>query len=211
MFLKGPDGIAATTQELIKRDLIPNLACPPKNWDLFLSLIQLSDGNILDMGCQGAVVLQNALKMGLKGEKFGIDFVDIPPVDGIIYKKGNLTNTGFSKGFFDFITCLSVIEHGVNPDLFFLEASRILKPGGKLMVSFDYWDPKKNSNAKPFGLPWSIFCRSEVEDLIAISKAYGFGCQVEDWSIDKPVIFPGYFSPCEHSYTFGFLTFTHLS
>ena len=48
--------------------------------------------------------------------------------------------------YFDSIICLSVIEHGFNEDLFFSQFSRILKKGGFLILSFDYWEKKINTD-----------------------------------------------------------------
>ena len=68
--------------------------CDAKNWDLAHILPRIGHGNILDMGCQGSIVLENAQCLGLKGEKVGIDLVELPMRHGIQLIKGDLTNTG---------------------------------------------------------------------------------------------------------------------
>ena len=37
---------------------------------------------------------------------------------------------------------MSVVEHGVDTAAFFAEVARILRPGGLLMLSTDYWPEK---------------------------------------------------------------------
>ncbi len=51
---------------------------------------------------------------------------------------GDVTAMMYRDGWFDAVTCMSVIEHGVPIDAFFGEAARVLRPGGLLIVSTDY-------------------------------------------------------------------------
>jgi len=227
MILKGPEEVKKANQKIQDKGLLPNFSCPAKDWDLCLSLDCLEEikfanngkVDVLDMGCQGSVVLVNCLKMGLIGKKIGIDFVAVPEEEGITHVVGDITNTNLKDSSFDAITCLSVIEHGVNPHKLFKECSRLLKSKGQLLLSFDYWDPKLHSTETPLGLPWSIFCRQEAEALISTAKRNGlivandsgensFAHIEFDWNVDQPVIYPGYFSPGQYRYTFGFLAFT---
>lgn len=53
----------------------------------------------------------------------------------ITYKYGDITHTEYDTATFDAITCLSVVEHGVDLNTYFREMSRILKPGGILITS----------------------------------------------------------------------------
>jgi SAM-dependent methyltransferase len=207
-FLTGPQEVIAATNTLLQVGLIPSACCQPKDWDTLNVVPQLTDGDILDMGCQGSVILINCVKRGLVGRKIGIDFTLTPAPYGATHVVGDLLHTSFSDSDFDFITCISVIEHGVNGYDFFKECSRLLRKNGKLFVTFDYWDPKLHTTATVFGLPWCIFCRQEVEVIIGIAKQFGLELlHPVDWTIGEPVIKPGYFSPCEHSYTFGLLEF----
>jgi SAM-dependent methyltransferase len=209
-FLKGPNEVVEATKAILQEGLIPS-PCPPKNWDLSLVLPQLTDGDILDMGCSGSMVLINCVRKGLIGKKFGIDLVAQPAPDGIIHIIGDLTRTSLPSEDFDFITCLSVIEHGVNAYDFFRESSRLLRKGGKLFVTFDYWDPKLHTAVMVLGLPWCIFSKQEICVLIALARTTGLELlHPIDWTIGEPVIKPGYYSPCELSYTFGLIEFRKL-
>jgi SAM-dependent methyltransferase len=114
--------------------------------------------------------------------------------------KGNIERTHFAPDTFGLGISLSVIEHCVNLRRFFQETSRILKNGATLYVSTDYWDPKiATEGLFMYGIPWRIFCKSEILDAIDIAEEYGFKLRrdaaVPD--VDKPVIY--YF---DKGYTF---------
>ena len=47
--------------------------------------------------------------------------------------------TGFPAGAFAAVTSMSVIEHEVDTAAFFQEAARMLRPGGILFLSTDFW------------------------------------------------------------------------
>src|SRR5580765_5959586 len=51
----------------------------------------------------------------------------------------SLEETNYKSNAFDFVTSLSVIEHGVDIHKYFMEMSRILNKGGLLLTSTDYW------------------------------------------------------------------------
>ena len=59
---------------------------------------------------------------------------------------------------------LSVVEHGVDLEAYFREMSRVLRPGGLLLSSTDYWETKIETVGKEaYGGPVHIFCREEIE------------------------------------------------
>jgi ubiquinone/menaquinone biosynthesis C-methylase UbiE len=51
----------------------------------------------------------------------------------------SLEETNYQSNTFDFVTSLSVIEHGVDIHKYFMEMNRILKKDGLLLTSTDYW------------------------------------------------------------------------
>jgi len=86
--------------------------------------------------------------------------------------RGDLTNTTFAPGSFDLITCISVIEHGVDHRAFLHEASRLLRPGGVLFLTADYWErPLDMSGApNPYGLRWKVLSRQDAMNLLEWSS-----------------------------------------
>lgn len=201
--LGGHAEIAQATQFLRERGFVTQPYCEPKNWDLAHVLPRLGPGNVLDMGCQASLIFEHMIRSGFNGDMVGVDLTPVKLSPGVRFLQVDLTATGLPAEHFDHITCLSVIEHGVPPYAFVDEAYRLLKPGGHLYVTFDYWNPKA------VGLPdWNIYDRVDAERLIAYARIKGLQLIDEpDWTQRDAPIGPGYFSPNHTSYTFGCLIF----
>jgi len=61
---------------------------------------------------------------------------------GVTYMRGDLTQLPFSAAGFDVVSCISVLEH-MPPDTRALgvrEMARVLKPGGRLLLTYDRQD-----------------------------------------------------------------------
>jgi Methyltransferase domain len=112
---------------------------------------------------------------------------------GIEYLNGDAANTGFRDGIAAFVASLSTIEHGVDVGAFLKESARILRPGGKLFVSFDYWkDAIDCGGREAFGAPVKIFDRYDVWSMVTTAATYGLrvspaGSEVETRCWDKVV------------------------
>jgi hypothetical protein len=70
--------------------------------------------------------------------------------------------------------------------------SRILKVGGLLFITTDYWeeDIEIDDSIKPFSLNWKIFSKKEIEELIVLAKAHNFvleGNTNIPTCLDKPI------------------------
>jgi SAM-dependent methyltransferase len=87
----------------------------------------------------------------------------------------NIENTNYRDQMFDYVTSLSVIEHGVNIEKYFREMSRIIKSNGYLLTSTDYWPHKlvNNKNVISNNTPDNIFSREEIENLVEIAEKSG--------------------------------------
>jgi SAM-dependent methyltransferase len=174
-----------------------------KSWDTFkmIEIISAADRNsyILDVGCNGSPILPMLKRLGFRN-LYGCDFVLRPRYNATFmkiacrfYKKDylpivqmynddeiklsiqNLEKTNYPDNMFEFITSLSVIEHGVNINEYFKEMARILKNGRYLLTSTDYW-PEKITNTKTVisnNLPDRVFCRDEIERIIKVGEEYG--------------------------------------
>lgn len=169
-----------------------------KNWDLYqLYNIVKSlplETKIIDLGCGGLFALKLLSAMGFKN-MYGIDLSlslrNRLSQIYIMWKKsslrvpfylyrGDLTKTSFSEQMFDLAISLSVIEHGIEIEKFFHESYRLLKPGGILFITTDYWEEKINirQDNRPFRLDWKIFCKRDIEDII--NSAYKFNFSFYD-------------------------------
>ena len=91
----------------------------------------------------------------------------------IRYEQGDITKTRFEAASFDAVTCLSVIEHGVDLDAYFREMARVLKPGGALITSTDYFEtPTDTRGIAAYGVPVHVFTRPEILEALEIAKRY---------------------------------------
>jgi len=181
-----------------------------KNWDIAHIIANLSDGNFLDMGSSDSYILENVIKTGIKGQKYGIDLREPDNrLEQVNYIVGDLMNTNLQDNFFHNITCLSVIEHEVNFDKFASEVSRLLVNKGKLYLTFDYWEPKILSQIKLYGLQWNPLDRNDVNTLVKTLNNYDLHLiQNINWDTKEAIITPANHSPdSTKSYTFGMLVF----
>jgi SAM-dependent methyltransferase len=87
----------------------------------------------------------------------------------------NLEDTKYEAQMFNYVTSLSVIEHGVNIEKCFREMNRIIKSNGYLLTSTDYWPDKlvNNKNVLSKDIPDNIFSRDEIENLVEIAEKNG--------------------------------------
>ena len=178
-----------------------------KSWDVLWMLERIKefgpDARVLDMGAYRSELMAALVKSGVS-DATGID-LDFPTGTGGaggIYVKGDMMATPFDDDSFDVITSVSVIEHGFDASRLFAEISRLLRPGGVFLASFDYWPEKIDTSATPlFGLPWNIFSSEEVETLLKSARSFGLRTTGNvDLAARQPTInFEG------RRYTFGLL------
>ena len=155
-----------------------------KTWDLLKAATYLGEhltsrSRILDAGCSGSLLLELMSHAGYRS-LYGCDLVkkELQAARGLRFRQCDLTRTPYRPAFFDAVACVSVIEHGVPFHAFFAEMSRILRPGGHLVASCDYCEPKVTtediSREQSLGLPWTIFSRAELASLLSVSHRHGF-------------------------------------
>lgn len=152
----------------------------PKNWDALSTLHLIlarteRTASILEVGAAlYSVTLPWLYLFGYRNLR-GIDLVFDKPVrrGPILYEQGDLAATRFKRASFDVIVSLSVIEHGLSVPAYFAELSRLLRPGGILITSTDYWaDPIDARGQVAYGVPIKIFTRSEIEAMLSTARAY---------------------------------------
>ncbi len=153
-----------------------------KNWDSLAALDCIlantrPDGNILDAGAElYSVILPWLFLYGYrKLHGINLAFQERTQRGPIVYEHGDITRTLYESGSFDAVTCLSVIEHGVDLTAYFREMSRILKPRGILLTSTDYWEtPVDTRGQVVYGAPAHIFSEVEIRDALRIAERFGF-------------------------------------
>jgi len=153
-----------------------------KNWDHLAAVRAIAaqlprSATIFDAGAEFySNVLPALFVYGFRHlYAMNLSFADPARRGPIRYLPGDITRTGFPDAFFDAVTCMSVIEHGVPLEAYFREMHRLLKPGGFLITSTDYY-PKPIDTRDKFahGAPIRIFCKEEMERIFAQAKECGF-------------------------------------
>jgi SAM-dependent methyltransferase len=103
-------------------------------------LNQLPPGRILDVGCGLGYLLSG---LGPGWERHGVEVsrfaADHARQYGTIHV-GELADASYPDAYFDAVVMHHVIEHVANPDAVILEARRVLRPGGVLVLGTPDFD-----------------------------------------------------------------------
>jgi SAM-dependent methyltransferase len=161
---------------------LPVMMEPSKNWDSLaaLDLILKStekDAQVFDAGGElYSMILPWLYLYGYRNLSAGnLVFKKSIRKAAIRYQYSDITQTEFEPESLDAITCLSVIEHGVSLRSYFAEMFRILKPGGILITSTDYFETEVDTMGQmAFGVPIHIFTRDEIAEALQIASECGF-------------------------------------
>jgi len=147
-----------------------------KSWDVLLTLNFLEkevpkNEPILDIGCYASELIVALHKIGyshLVGVDLNPNLKKMPYQDSIRYQISDFIHTNFADASFQAITSISVIEHGFDGPALLKEISRLLKPSGFFIASFDYWPNKIDTTGiKFFGMDWMIFSKQDVECFVS--------------------------------------------
>jgi len=181
-----------------------------KSWDV-LSTVNFLENHvkknepILDIGCYASEVIVAMHKLGysnLTGVDLNPNLQKMPYQDSIRYEISDFMHTKFEDASFQAITSISVIEHSFDGPSLLKEMSRLLKPGGYFIASFDYWPEKVDTaGIKLFGLDLTIFSKAELLGFIEEALDYGL-VPIGEVNLDakNPLIEWG-----GKKYTFGWL------
>jgi SAM-dependent methyltransferase len=182
-----PTDILSTTAEYeqaveeCRRLRLPPHHDRPKNWDA-LGAVSLvlhrvgTDARVLDAGAARYSPVLPWLHIYGVRDLVGnnIEFTRTSTHGTVRFEPGDITATPYRDGWFDAITCMSVIEHGVPLEAFVAESARILRPGGLLVVSTDYdQDPSDTTGKTAYGVPVKIFGPDDMRKLVDRAAAEG--------------------------------------
>ncbi len=109
--------------------------------------------------------------------------------NGIPTFNGSLLEAKFPDSHFDVISLVEVIEHLEQPQLVFSELSRILKPGGLLLLqtaNFEAWQAKDAGSAYHYYMPGHVFYYSDAL-LKKILTEKGFDRFISYFGVDFPL------------------------
>jgi len=181
-----------------------------KSWDV-LKTVRFIENNIpssapiLDMGAFASelpCILHKMHYSNLTGIDLNPNIKNMPYADSVHYVVSDFTRTSFENESFDAITAISVIEHGFNSRLLLPELSRLLRPSGYFVASFDYWPDKINTDGiSIFGMDWRIFSAQEVSAFLQEAEDYDLiPCGEIDMTASEKAI------SCGHKdYTFAWI------
>lgn len=167
---------------VLRQRSLPIHSDKPKNWDSLAAFLIINkffpekDTQILDAGGEYySSILPQLASCGYTNlRSINLAFREESKRGNIIYEYGDITKTRFPDRSFGAITCLSVIEHGVNIGEYFREMSRILRPGGILFTSTDYWFEQIDTGDKiAYGSPIRIFNPHGIAKCLHIAKNTG--------------------------------------
>ena len=137
-------------------------------------------GKLLDVGCGSGERLEKMRRLGwtVSGIDFDAEAVRVARDRGLDVSCGTIPGTWFPTEAFDAVTMNHVIEHVPHPIELLEECNRILKPGGKVVLT------TPNSSCwghKLFEEHWRglepprhlhVFCPSSIEQTL---RRAGFG------------------------------------
>lgn len=194
---------------------LPSHHDPQKNWDTLKCLyyiLQSCDPTspVLDVGASSrSVILRWLDRLGFQ-ELHACDLREEKRKyqnTRIKFSKQDLTNTSYPDNYFQAITSVSVIEHGVPLDKYVREMARLLKPGGLLLTSTDYWSGYIDCKGiYPYGdlMPeMKVFQPFEIEQFCALAKSVGLSLRrpLDLSTTEKSV----YWERVDRRYTFIFV------
>lgn len=167
----------------VQRLRLPPVTDPPKNWDSLAGLdlvLRTTDrkARIFDAGGEMySMILPWLFLYGYRNLIAGnLVFSKKIRKGPITYEYSDIINTRFPNRYFDAVTCLSVIEHGVDLNAYFREMARIIRKGGILITSADYYEtPIDTRGQQAYGVPIHIFTKEEILQAVELAtKRYGF-------------------------------------
>jgi SAM-dependent methyltransferase len=153
-----------------------------KSWDVWTMARRIRDefaltDPVVDMGAFASeipIVLDRLGFTNIHALDLNEKLLTLHYPETVTLTVGDMMSTPFDDGSFAAVTSVSVIEHGFDQARLLAEVSRLLRPGGLFLASFDYWPDKiDTSDIELFGMPWNIFSKDEALTFVASAAATG--------------------------------------
>lgn len=132
--------MSALSEKILRKYYSPNNH-PYRFFERKVDELLLPESTLLDAGCGRTLpVLRNYL--GKAKRLIGVEMVDFTDVpQGIETYNADLANIPIPNNSVDLIMSRSVFEHLQDPKSVYLEFSRVLRPGGKIVfLTANMWD-----------------------------------------------------------------------
>ncbi|MEQ9334863.1 methyltransferase domain-containing protein [Thalassobaculum sp.] len=206
---------ATAAAELVEWLGLPSHHDPQKNWDTLKCLhFALShkkpDMPVLDVGSSRSVINRWLSILGFRN-LYACDLLAKDPSYfepyGIRFSIQDLTRTSYESEFFSTITSISVIEHNVDLAAYLDEMARLLKRGGLLLTSTDYWsEPVDCSGIFPYGPDggeMKVFEPDGIREYVRLAQERGFSLAAPlELDTEEKVI---HWERVDRRYTFMFI------
>ncbi|PJK13628.1 hypothetical protein CO614_00620 [Lysobacteraceae bacterium NML120232] len=129
-----------TTDKVLGREAIYGYGPPVDVSDEFKQFARMASGRVLDFGCGNGDLLSFLLAEGCDGLGLELDEARIravlkPEVEGRVTFYAGGKPLPFADGEFDWIVSTEVIEHVHDIATYVPEFARLLKPGGRMLIT----------------------------------------------------------------------------
>lgn len=201
-----------TARETITTLGLPHHRGPEKDWDLLIALQQIlaatAPGDlILDAGAEDYSTLLPSLRLYGYRRLIGGNLAFTRPrrYGAIRLVPMDITRTGLPDASVGAVGCLSVIEHGVDRMAYVREMARILKPGGVVVTSADFWSaPIDARGQEAFGVPFQVLTPAELQAMVQEAGRCGLELAAPlDLAVERPVV-----HWAEYDLRYTFIVFT---
>jgi SAM-dependent methyltransferase len=191
----------ARLEEMVERDTISYLH-PGKRWEYpwALERAKLAPGSrVLDVGCGDSIFPVFLAFLGHRVTAVDLEFTtNLGRLHGVptTYLRADLAALPVGDEHFDAVFCISVIEHLAEPRIpgAIQELRRVLKPGGRLLLTTDYYEDAGASiwytgpDRPTFPVDWGIFDEDRLRRLILSAPGFRVDGELDlsvDWAVTR--------------------------